>query len=1416
MLLPLIVVGIGVGTNYGNWTQVGGDIDGEAAGDESGSSVSMSSNGTRLAVGAHYNNGNGTYSGHVKVYDLQNGSWTQIGADIDGEAADDESGYSVSLSSDGARLAVGAPYNDANGGASGHVRVYELQNGSWGQVGADIDGEGSYDYSGRSVSLSGNGTRLAVGAPKNNGNGENSGHVKVYELQAGGWGQVGGDIDGEAAYDQSGRSVSLSSDGARLAVGAPKNNGNGTSSGHVKVYELQNGSWGQVGDDIDGEAAEDESGYSVSLSSDGARLAVGASYNDGNGTYSGHVRVYELQGGEWEQVGGDIDGEAAEDRSGGSVSLSSDGTRVAVGATYNNGNGTSSGHVRVYELQAGEWKQVGADIDGEAAEDRSGGSVSLSSDGTRLAVGAPKNNGNFGNGANSGHVRVFNFEEACVDPEVGSNRTKLDEAIDHYLGDNTSPCYEAINDWDVSGITDMSNLFYDRNTFNEDISGWSTGNVRDMEGMFMQATNFNQDIGNWSTGNVEHMSYMFSYAADFNQSIGGWSTDNVKDMRSMFYSATDFNQDIGNWETGNVEDMRAMFFATDFNQDIGNWSTHNVEDMSFMFALATSFDQNIGGWSTHNVKDMSGMFSSATSFDQDIGGWDTSSVTDMSTMFHHTYNFDQDIGNWSTGNVLNMREMFQGATDFNQDIGNWSTGNVVNMDHMFHSATAFKQDISGWNVSKVDFFQNGMFIDSGLSTSNDTCEIRQDIISSFSSKNSNWPSDSNDAGLDNSSCSDCTPIAVDGYYPLYRTTTCAESDTDGSGTYHNHTFSGIEYYMPYGLPASEQFHGNYRCQKQGRDPNVESNKTKLVEAIDLYLKNDTSPCYEDINDWDVSQITDMSGLFYGRNTFNEDISGWSTGNARDMYRMFMHAIKFNQDIGNWSTGNVEDMSYMFSFAADFNQGIGGWSTHNVTGMSHMFMHASKFNQDIGNWSTGNVEDMSYMFSFAKDFNKGIGNWETGNVEDMSSMFYYATDFNQDIGNWETGNIRDMSYMFYSAYDFDQDIGGWNTSSVEDMQFMFYYTSYFNQNIGNWSTDNVLDMKQMFRSATDFNQDIGGWNTSRVENMKQMFHGATAFKQDISQWNVSGVDATLFDRMFKDSGLSTSNDTCEIRQNIISSFSSKNSNWPSPSDAGLDNSPCFEYCNYEFCAGSCSTENCGQYCNATGCARGCTSQNCGQNCIGNDCAYECVGEFCGQNCKGKHCAEHCNGNNCGQNCKGYQCATACFSRDCGQGCQGEMCAFACSDIDCGQNCTGEGCASYCYGNNCGQNCLGNDCAMNCFDSSGGNNCGAGAKRIDHSCSEYILDWHCNYPDLEKNCTWDSNLNVCTEAVSSPPPPVSSPSPPRTPPSPPGNEKDNTMTIALAAGGGVLLLGIVVSIYKFRPRGAEEIPGKINPRIGNLIF
>ena len=120
----------------------------------------------------------------------------------------------------------------------------------------------------------------------------------------------------------------------------------------------------------------------------GDRIAIGAISNTGvNGYASGHTRIYQWNGLSWYPLGLDIDGEAALDNSGCSVSLNALGDRVAIGALYNSGNGYNSGHTRIYQLTGTTWTQMGSDIKGKADGDYSGNSVSLNALGDRVAIG---------------------------------------------------------------------------------------------------------------------------------------------------------------------------------------------------------------------------------------------------------------------------------------------------------------------------------------------------------------------------------------------------------------------------------------------------------------------------------------------------------------------------------------------------------------------------------------------------------------------------------------------------------------------------------------------------------------------------------------------------------------------------------------------------------------------------------------------------------------------------------------------------------------------------------------------------------------------------------------------------------------------------------------------------------------------
>jgi hypothetical protein len=296
---------------------------------------------------------------------------------------DSQHGSSVSLSWDGTVLAVGAPgYNDMDGG----MWVYRYNGSAWVEMaGMPLSASGDPEhFLGASVHLSSDGTMLAVGAPYYN---EHAGGTWVFRYSGGAWAEMAGmpvcDKDAPS-YSSQGTSVSLSSDGTWLAVGGP---GYHNDLGAIWVYRYD----GSALAVMPGMPLADTSaarcmgqGASVDLSSDGTVLAVSAWSED---EQQGGVWAYRYDGGSlWAEMPGMPscrEGGKGGTRQGPSVSLSRDGTLLAVGGTDNHAWRTWS-----YQYDGSGWAAMpGMSLSGRANPYEI--NVRLSSDGNVLAVGVP-------------------------------------------------------------------------------------------------------------------------------------------------------------------------------------------------------------------------------------------------------------------------------------------------------------------------------------------------------------------------------------------------------------------------------------------------------------------------------------------------------------------------------------------------------------------------------------------------------------------------------------------------------------------------------------------------------------------------------------------------------------------------------------------------------------------------------------------------------------------------------------------------------------------------------------------------------------------------------------------------------------------------------------------------------------------
>ena len=212
--------------------------------------------------------------------------------------------------------------------------------------------------------------------------------------------------------------------------------------------------------------------------------------------------------------------------------------------------------------------------------------------------------------------------------------------------------------------------------------------------------------------------------------------------------------------------------------------------------------------------------------------------------------------------------------------------------------------------------------------------------------------------------------------------------------------------------------------------------------------------------------------------------------------------------------NITDMSFMFFNATHFNSNINHWDVSTITNMNGIFREADNFNQSLNSWDVSSVSNFSAAFaSFAgvAVFNGNISSWDMSSCENTSNMFYNQTSFNQDISGWNfSNNWINANQMFINCSSFNQDLGSWNVGSVEDMSGMLRGCTNFNNNgatLSGWDVSSVLTMSRMFQSSTSFvGTGVNNWNPSSCRNFELMFY-LTLFNENLSSWSLNSLLTT---------------------------------------------------------------------------------------------------------------------------------------------------------------------------------------------------------------------------------------------------------------------------------------------------------------------
>lgn len=383
-----------------------------APSNEFGWSVAFSADGTRALVGAYRDPAGGVNAGSAGVFLRTGSTWAhEAKLFAPDRAVGDEFGYSVALSADGSRALIGVRGDGTVSPTvgAGSARVFVRTGTSWAQEAVLLapDGE-SGDYFGRSVALSGDGSRALVGASSDDTvGGTSAGSARVFLRSGSSWSHEASLLAPDGAMgDNLGHSVALSADGSRALVGAIYDDIGGVDAGSARSFVRTGTTWTHEATlyASDG-AAYEYFGRSVALSSDGSRGLVGAYFDDAAGrTECGTARVFLRTGTTWTEEATLLAPDAgAFDHAGASVALSADGARALVGASGDDTvGGQDAGSAHVFVRVGTTWTREAALLAPDGAIwDALGSSVALSSDGSRGLLGAP------GDGSDRGSARVF-------------------------------------------------------------------------------------------------------------------------------------------------------------------------------------------------------------------------------------------------------------------------------------------------------------------------------------------------------------------------------------------------------------------------------------------------------------------------------------------------------------------------------------------------------------------------------------------------------------------------------------------------------------------------------------------------------------------------------------------------------------------------------------------------------------------------------------------------------------------------------------------------------------------------------------------------------------------------------------------------------------------------------------------------
>ena len=243
-------------------------------------------------------------------------------------------------------------------------------------------------------------------------------------------------------------------------------------------------------------------------------------------------------------------------------------------------------------------------------------------------------------------------------------------------------------------------------------------------------------------------------------------------------------------------------------------------------------------------------------------------------------------------------------------------------------------------------------------------------------------------------------------------------------------------------------------------------RNELIKILEERLEEDPDA---NLNDIDVSNITDMSLVFWNLDPHNIDISEWDVSKVETMYAMFNMCRHFNSDLSNWNMSNVENINAMFYGCEKFEgKGLEKWDMSSCKTTINTFRKCYKLNIDLSTWNTSNITEISGIFYDCTSFEgKGLEKWDMSNVTRSVCAFSGCKNFNgKGLENWKFPKLKEAEQMFLDCENFNCDVSNWDMSDCSDISRMFYNCKKFKgEGLDKWNIQSKVKKILTFGKCT---------------------------------------------------------------------------------------------------------------------------------------------------------------------------------------------------------------------------------------------------------------------------------------------------------------------------------------------------------------